>query len=354
MPRSISRRRLAALALGAAASLSTVPAFAQSGGAPARQPGAKPATAAAKAAAPAALNWPTKPVRLLVGFPGGSSPDLTARTLAEPLSKALGQPVVVENRAGASGNIAADLVAKATDDHTLAILINGNMTIAKLLNPALPFDPLKDLQPVSLIGTAPLLLVAPAGAPGHDGREFFAAAKASGDKWSYGSPGIGTVAHIGMELIKARSGIAPVHVPYPGNPQVANAMIAGQIQMALLPPGLAQPQIRAGKLKAVGLTSIGRSTLVPEFPSLEEQGITQGVQLEVWNGVAAPAGMPKPIVAKLSALVSEIVRGPEVRAKLFQQGWQVAGSSSEGLANRIQSDVKLLGGVIRAQGIKVE
>jgi tripartite-type tricarboxylate transporter receptor subunit TctC len=310
---------------------------------------------AQKAAKPqAAAPWPTKPIRLLVGFPGGSTPDLVARTIAEPLSKALGQPVIVDNKPGAGGNIAADMVAKATDNHTIGVLINGNMTIAKLLNPATPFDPLKDLAPISLIGTAPLLLTVPANAPGQSALDFFVAARNAGDKWSYGTPGVGTVGHIGMELLKTKTNINPVHVPYPGNPQVINAMIGGQIQMSLLPPGLAAAQIRAGKLKAIGVTSQSRSPLVPEFPSLDEGGVTRGFQLEIWTAAAAPQSMPKPIVAKLSALIGEIARTPEVRQKLFQQGWQVAGTSAEGLANRIKADTALLGGVIAMRGIKAE
>ena len=316
------------------------------------------ASVAAQTAGPApaapSTAWPNKTVRLLVGFPAGSSPDLTARTLAEPLAKALGQPVSVENRAGAAGNIAADLVAKSTDEHTLGLLINGNMTIAKLLNPALPYDPLKDLAPVSLVGTAPLVLTAPADVPGATAREFFAAARSNGSKWSYGSPGVGTVAHIGMELLKSSSGIDPVHVPYPGNPQVVTAMMGGQIQLALLPPGLALPQVRAGKLKAIGITSSGRSALVPDVASLDEQGVTKGFRLEVWNGVAAPASMPAAHVARLSALVSDIVRSPEVRQKLVQQGWDVAGTQADGLAARIRSDASQLGGVITSRGIKAE
>ncbi len=312
------------------------------------QTAAKPAKAAA-----ASLNWPTKPVRILVGFPGGSTPDLVARTIAEPLSKALGQPVVVENRVGAGGNIAADAVAKATDDHTIGVMINGNMTIAKMLNPATPFDPLKDLAPISLIGTAPLMLTAPATAPFNTAQEFFLAARNAGDKWSYGTPGVGTVGHIGMELLKTKTNINPVHVPYPGNPQVINAMIGGQIHLSLLPPGLAAAQIRAGKLKAVGVTSVSRSPLVPEYPSLDEGGV-RGFQLEIWTAAAGPASLPKPVVAKLSGLISEISRSPEVRQKLFQQGWQVAGTSAEGLANRIKADTNLLGGVIVMRGIKAQ
>ncbi len=303
--------------------------------------------------APADAAWPTKTVKLLVGFPGGSSPDLLARTLAEPLSKALGQPVIVENHPGAGGNIAANLVAKSTDHHTLGIMINGNLTIAKIINPKTPFDPATDLAPISLIGTAPLVLTVPATSPGASPQEFFVAARNGGDKWNYGTPGNGTVGHIGMELLKTKTNIAPVHVPYPGNPQVITAMIGGQIQMSLLPPGLAMPQVRAGKLRAIGVTSAGRSPLVPEVPSLSEGGVNN-FQLEIWNAVAGPSSLPKPIITRLSNHFSEIVRNPEIRQKLFNQGWQVAGTSAEGLANRIKLDTNLLGGVILMRGIKTE
>jgi len=295
--------------------------------------------------------WPTRTVRIIVGFPAGSSPDLTARTLAEPLAKALGQLVIVENKVGAGGNIAADYVAHATDDHTLGLMINGNLTIAKLLNPKLPYDPLKDLTPISLIGVSPLVLTAPVGSPGANAKDFLAAARQAGDTWSYGSPGVGTVGHIGMELLKSKTQIKPVHVPYPGYPQVANAMLGGQLQLSMLPPALAMAHIKAGKLRAIGVTSSGRSALVPELPSLAEAGV-QGFNLEIWNAIAAPNSLPQPVVARLSALFSAIARAPEMRQKLFQQGWQVVGSSAEGLARRIQLDTALLGGVIALRGIQ--
>jgi tripartite-type tricarboxylate transporter receptor subunit TctC len=298
-------------------------------------------------------NWPSKPLRIVVGFPAGSSPDLTARALAEPLEKALGQSVVVENRVGAGGNIGADAVAKATDGHTIGLMINGNLTIARLLNPAVRYDPLRDLAPVSLVGVAPLVLTAPASTPGTDAKAFFDTARAAGDRWSYGSPGVGTVGHIGMELLKSRAGIAPVHVPYPGYPQVFNAMMAGDLQLSMLPPALANAQIRAGKLHGIAVTSSGRSTLAPELPSLAEAGV-KNFNLEIWNAVAAPASMPRAHVDRLAAAVSTIVRTPEMRQRLFQQGWQAVGSSPEGLANRIQADTRVLGGIIRAQQIKAE
>jgi tripartite-type tricarboxylate transporter receptor subunit TctC len=301
--------------------------------------------------------WPSKPLRIIVGFPGGSSPDLTARAFAEPLSKALGQPVIVENKVGAAGNIAADFVAKATDDHTIGLMINGNMTIAKLLNPKLPYDPLKDLQPISLIGYSPLVLVAPAQSPAvannASAADFLASARSGGDKWNYGTPGVGTVGHLGMELLKAKTGIQAVHVPYPGYPQVATALIAGDLQLSLLPPALAGVQSRAGKIKVIGITSSVRSPLAPEFASLSEAGV-KDFNLEIWNGVAAPNSLPKAAAAKLGTLFSDIARTPEMRQKLFQQGWTVAGTAAEGLANRVKSDTALLGGIIASQGIKVE
>ena len=294
--------------------------------------------------------WPSKPLKMLVGFPAGSSPDLMARLIAEPLSQALGQPVVVENKVGAGGNIAANQVARATDDHTIGLMINGNLTIAKVLNPATLYDPLKDLAPVSLLAVAPLVLSVP-GDTATSGADFFAAARASGDRWNYGTPGVGTVAHLGMELIKSRAGMAPVHVPYPGNPQVITALLGGQIQMSLLPPGLAMAQVRAGKLKAIGVTSSGRSSVVPEVPSLAEAGV-KGLQLEIWNAVAAPNSLPKAHVNRLAVLLAEIVRRPEIRQKILAQGWQVAGTSPEGLARRIASDTAAMADVIQKNNIR--
>ena len=304
-------------------------------------------------AAHAADPWPGRPLRIIVGFPAGSSPDLTARALAEPLEKALGQPVIVENKVGAGGNIGGDAVAKASDGHTIGLMINGNLTIAKLLNPALRYDPATDFAPISLIGVAPLVLVAPANAPGADARAFVAAARAAGDKWSYGSPGVGTVGHLGMALLKARTGIQPVHVPYPGYPQVFNALAAGDLQLSMLPPALALAQIKGGKLRGIGVTSGGRSPLVPDLPSMADAGV-KNFNLEIWNAVVAPASMPAAHIKKLSDAVSAIVRTPEMRQRLFQQGWQAVGSSPEGLANRIQADTQTLGAIIRSQNIHTD
>ncbi|SEM43487.1 Tripartite-type tricarboxylate transporter, receptor component TctC [Variovorax sp. YR750] len=300
-----------------------------------------------------ALNWPTRPLRLVVGFGGGSSPDFVARVLAEPLAKALGQPVIVENRPGASGNIAADVVAKSTDRHTVGILINGNMTIAKVLNPSISYDPQKDLMPLSIICTAPLVLAAAPEVVRTDARGFLDAARAAGSQWSYGTPGIGTIGHLGMELLKARTGIGAVHVPYQGNPQVITGLASGQLQLALLPPGLAEPQVKAGKLRAIGVTSARRSALVPDYPSLQEAGL-KGFELEIWTAAAAPASLPPPIARRLNEVLAEIIRSPQVQQKLFQHGYEAVGISGEALVHRVKADTAALAQIIASQGIKLE
>jgi tripartite-type tricarboxylate transporter receptor subunit TctC len=295
--------------------------------------------------------WPQKTVRLLVGFPAGSTPDISARTLAEPLSKALGQPVVVENKPGAAGNLATDLVAKANDDHTLGVVINGNLTSAKMLYPQLPYDPAKDFAFLSLLTTAPLVLVAPAELPA--GADFMAAAQRAGDKWSYGSVGNGSVAHLGMELLKSRvPGLLPVHIPYQGNPAVITAMLGGQIQLSLVPPGLAMPQVRAGKLRAIGLTS-GRSALVPDVPALSDAGV-RDFNLEVWTALIGPASLPKAAQDKLTAEVLRIYQDPDIQRKLLAAGWQPVGSTPEGLRQRVRDEAALLGNIISARGIKLD
>jgi len=304
-------------------------------------------------AQPAALpgTWPTKPVKILVGFPGGSTPDIAARALADTLSKTWGQPVVVDNRPGASGNVAADAVAKSNDDHTLGVVINGNLTSAKLLNPKLPYDPAKDFSLISLVATAPLVLVTPADQPA--GAAWLAAARASADKWSYGSVGIGSVGHLGMEVVKAAIGnLQVVHVPYNGNPAVVTAMLGGQLQMALVPPGIALAQVKAGKLHAIGVTG-PRSALAPDVAPLADAGLKL-IPLEVWTALVGPAGMSKGALDRLARDVPAAVREADTRQRLFTGGWEAVGSSAEGLALRVKDETRILGDIIVSRGIKLE
>ncbi|HSV61420.1 MAG TPA: tripartite tricarboxylate transporter substrate-binding protein [Variovorax sp.] len=295
--------------------------------------------------------WPTKPLRIVVGFPGGSTPDIAARTIGEPLAKALGQPVVIDNKPGASGNIAADLVAKANDDHTLGVVINGNLTSSKMLYPKLPYDPAKDFTYLSLLTTAPLILVTPTSEP--SGAAFLEAARKGGDKWNYGSVGVGSVGHLGMELLESRvPGMLAQHVPYQGNPQVVTAMLGGQVQMALIPPGVAMPQVKAGKLKAIGLTG-GRSTLVPEIPPLAEIGV-KDFNLEVWTALLGPANLSKAAQARIARELAIIMKDPDVRRRLFEQGWQAVGTSPEGMRLRVKDEAAIMSKIISTKGIKLQ
>ena len=295
--------------------------------------------------------WPSKPVKILVGFPGGSTPDIAARPLAEALSKLWGQPVVVENRPGAAGNVAADAAAKSTDDHTLAVVINGNLTTAKILNPKLAFDPAKDFAFLSLLNTAPLVLVTPPDQP--TGAAWVAAARAMGDKLSYGSVGIGSVGHLGMEVVKAAVGNSGgVHIPYNGNPAVITAMLGGQVQAALMPPGVALPQAKAGKVNAVGLAG-PRSALAPDVPSLADAGVKMA-PLEVWTALVGPASLSKAAQERIARDIATVYKDADLRGKLLTGGWEPQGSSPEGLAARVQSEATLLGDIITARGIKLE
>lgn len=311
--------------------------------------GAAPALQA-QAPAPASV-WPTRPVKLVVGFPGGSSPDLTARTLAEPLSRLLGQPVIVENKPGAGGNIAADHVAKATDDHTLGIVINGNLTSAPMLYAKLPYKP-RDFSYLSLLTTAPVVLAAPVSEPG--GAAFFEKAARMGDQWNYGSVGAGSIAHLGMELLKARvPGLQAVHVPYNGMPAVVTGLLGGQVQMALIAPGVAMPQVQGGKLQAIGLSSTGRSALVPGVPPLAELGV-KDFSFEVWNALVGPARLSPLARRTLVEALGTVMRSADVRQRLLAQGWQPVGTSPEGLRQRVAQETAVLGDIIRSRGIRLD
>ena len=296
-------------------------------------------------------NWPSKPIKIIVGYSAGGATDVLARLIAVPMSNQLGQPIVVENRPGANSNLGAELVARSTPDgYTLYAFSIAN-TINATLYPKLSYDPVKDLLPVSLLATAPLLMVSPNDLPA--GTAWVQAVRAAGDKLSYGSVGIGSVGHLGMEAIKSAIGSpGAVHVPYSGNPAIITAMLGGQVQMALMPPGLALPHVKAGKLQAVGLAG-PRSPLAPDVPSLSEAGVRMG-PLEVWVALVAPAQLSKPAQERLAHDVSALLKDPDVRQRWLAGGWDPVGSSSAVLAARVREETRLFGDIITARGIKLE
>lgn len=310
-----------------------------------------PGSAFAQASGTRAEPWPQRPLKLVVGFPAGTSPDLNARLLADPLAQALGVSVVVENRAGAAGVIGAEAVAKATDGHTFGVIGIAALTIVPHLNPNLPYAP-KDFKPVTVIGSSPMLIVAANSVQFKDAADFFRVARASGSRWNYGSLGVGSTAHLGVELIKASTGIEAQHVPFNGAPAVMAAMVNGDVQFAALPIGAALAQAQAGRIRAVALTSASRSILASGVPSLPEAGVA-ALDIEIWNAVMAPANTPKLVMEKFSRAVQAIIRSEDSRQKLFAQGWRADGTTPEALERRIKDESAMFAAVIKQRGITI-
>ncbi|MFT3956888.1 MAG: tripartite tricarboxylate transporter substrate binding protein [Piscinibacter sp.] len=312
------------------------------------------ASAAALALPTFAQVWPSRPIKLVVPFPPGSSPDLIGRLVAEPLAAALGQPVVIDNKPGAGGNLGTGIVAKAEPDgHTLLFTIQGPLVTAPLLSKALPYDPVKELAPVTLVATSPNLLVVDPRLGAETLADFVRIAKDKQGALNYGSVGNGSAAHLAMELFKSRAGVDLVHVPYQGFPQVVNAILAGQVQAGFMVPGIAMGQVRAGKLRGLGVTTLGRSAALPEFPTLAEQGFA-GFEAISWQAVLAPAKTPAAIVERLARELVRIVKSDEVRTKMLGQYFSAAGTAPAALATLMASERERWAKVIRAAGVKPE
>src|SRR5258708_3494150 len=248
-------------------------------------------------AAPAAADWqPTKPVRIVVPFAPGGQPDVVARSLAEPLRRALGQPVVVENHPGAGGNIAAELVARAPPDgYTLLMGTNGPLAVSPAIYRDLPYDPLTDLAPVTLVGTSPNLIAVNAGLGVSTLRELVARAKAEPGKLNFSSVGKGSISQLSMELLNSAAGIRTVHIPYNGGAPAVTALIAGDVQILSLNPTALIAQVEAGRLRILAQTGARRSPLVPDVPTVAESGY-RGFEAGVWMAVMAPAKTPPEVI----------------------------------------------------------
>ena len=313
------------------------------------------AGAAATLALPSfAQAWPSRPIKLVVPFPPGSSPDIIGRLLAEPLGHALGQTVIVDNKPGAGGNVGTGAVAKAEPDgYTFLFTIQGPLVTAPLLSANLNYDPLKDLAPVTLVATSPNVLVVDPKLGASTLADFVRIAKEKRGQLNYGSVGNGSAAHLAMELFKTRAGLDIVHVPYQGFPQVVNAILAGQVQAGFMVPGIAMGQVRAGKLKALGVTTLGRSGSLPELPSFVEQGY-DGFEAISWQAVLAPAGTPKPIIERVSRELIRIIKSDDVRGKILGQYFSAAGTAPEALAGLMKSERERWARVIKAAGVKPE
>jgi len=294
--------------------------------------------------------YPSKPVRLIVPFPPGSTPDIVGRTLGSSLQEVFGQPFVVENRTGASGNIGTDAVAKApADGYTLLIGINGPIATNKYLYKSLPYDPEKDLAPISLLASAPQMLVVVPELKLDSFRAFIEYARANPGRISYASVGSGSASHLTMELLKTEAQIYAVHIPYRGFPPAVTDMLAGNIHamFAIIPSVL--PHVKAGKMKALAVTSLKRSALAPDVPSVAELGFPQLESL-AWIGLLAPTGTPSEVLAKLSGETMRGMRSAETRELLGRQGFDVVASSPADFERWIRAESAKWARVIRASG----
>jgi tripartite-type tricarboxylate transporter receptor subunit TctC len=299
-------------------------------------------------------NYPAKPVRLVVPFPAGGTTDILARAVAQKLSEAWGQQVIVDNRPGAGGNIGSDLVAKSKPDgYTLLMGTVGTHAINPSLYKNMPYDHVKDFVPVILVAGVPNVLVVNPSLPVHSVPELIAYAKANPGKLNFASSGNGTSIHLSGELFKAMTGVEMTHVPYKGSAPALTDLIGGQVQLMFdnLPSSL--PFIKAGKLRALAVTSGARAAALPDLPTLAESGLP-GFEASSWFGVLAPAGTPRDIVAKLDGTIASWLASPEAKEKLLAQGAIAAGGTPDDFARHIAAETSKWAKVVKASGAHID
>jgi tripartite-type tricarboxylate transporter receptor subunit TctC len=297
--------------------------------------------------------YPNRALRFVVGFPPGGSTDVAARIIAPRLGERLGQPVLVDNRAGAGGNIGVDTIAKsAPDGYTIGFGVSGALTINVLLQ-SLPYDPLKDVAPLTLAVINPLVLAGGMDAPAASVRELVAYVRPRPGRLTYATGGTGTAMHLSGAMLNALAGIELVHVPYKGNSATAAGLIGGQVPFAVLDLTSAQPFIRAGRMRALGVTSAKRTPLAPEIPTIAEAGLP-GFEVISWFGIIAPGGTPPEIVTRLNAELVWVLTHPESRDRLMAAGLEPSPSSQEEFGALIRAELAKMAGVIRASGIKAD
>lgn len=314
------------------------------------------ATILASWAAPAlSAPWPSRPIQLIVPFPGGSSPDILARTIAEPLSKDLGQPIIIENRPGAGGNIGTRQATQAKPDgYTLLMTINGPMVTAPTLYKAtLGYDPLTDLNPVTLIGTSPNVLVVPADLPADNLDQFIALAKTDPGSLNYGTVGPGSSSHLAMAMLEHEADIELEQIPYSGFPQIITAIMAGDIHAGFMVPGIAMPQVRTQSVRALAITSVQPSALLPGIATVASQGYPDFESIS-WNALFVPAGTPQDIIERLNASVTTSLQDPAVIEKMESLYFTPQPSTPQEMTQRITAEKELWDGVIERLGLSLD
>lgn len=304
-------------------------------------------------AAHAQQPFPLRPVRLIVPFTPGAINDLIARLLAAKLAEGWGQQVVVDNRPGAGTLIGTDLVAKATPDGHTLLLVSAAFAINPTLYAKLPFDPVRDFAPITLVGAAPFVMVVAPSLPVRSVRELVALAKSKPGQLSYASTGIGATAHLVGEMLKTAAGISLVHVPYKGFAPALTDVIAGQVQVTYGTYSTLAPHIQAGRVRALAVTSAKRSQLTPDLPTVAEAGYPN-FNATAWWGVVAPARVPAAIIQKLQADLAAIVRQPEMRERLAREGVDVAANPPSEFGAFIREEIQRWGVAVKQSGAKPE
>lgn len=299
--------------------------------------------------------WPDKPIQMIVPFPPGSSPDTLARALADPLAADLGQPVVIENKPGAGGNIGTRAASRAKPDgYTLLLTINGPMVTAPALyKKTLGYDPLKDLAPISLVGTSPNVLVVPGQSSAKTVKDFIDMAKARPGALNYGSVGPGSSSHLGMAMLESRADIKLEQIPYPGFPQVIMALVNNDVQAGFMVPGIAMPQVAAGKARALAITSLDSSSVLPGIPTMASQGFA-GFESISWDAMFVPAGTPDDIVQRLNTAIGKILQREDVRKQMATLYFTPAPSTPQALTELVTSEKKKWEEVIHRLGLSLE
>ena len=309
------------------------------------------ATVATDAAAQA---YPNKPIRLIVPYAAGGATDLMARSIAQKLGAGLGVQVVVDNRGGAGGNIAADIAAKAPPDgYTLFFGATGQLVINPVLYAKLTFDPMKDFAPIGLVGQLPLFLTVPVTLPINSVAELVAAVRAKPDKFNYGSSGIGGTTHLAMEMLKARTGMSITHVPYKGTAAAVNDMLGGSLQVMFDAWATTGPHVHSGKLRFLAVSSATRSAFEPKVPTVAESGYP-GFDLGVWYGLLAPAGTPADIIARLSAETAKVTVQPDLKQTFATMGMEPMTSTAEQFSVFMRSEAVKWAKVVRDSGAKAD
>ena len=297
---------------------------------------------------------PAKNLRIVLGFSPGGSSDILARLLAQPLGDALGVTVVIDNRPGAGGNIAAELVAKSPPDGATVLLGNQGVLATNLsLYASLPFDPVRDFAPIVLLASQPSVMVIHPSLPARTVKEFVALAKRRAGELNYASSGIGAATHLAGELFNAMAGVRMTHIPYKGAPQALTDVIAGQNQVMFPSVTSVIPHVDSGRLRALGVTDTRRLYALPKLPTVAEAGLP-GYEARSWHGLVGPAGTPAAVVTRLNTELNKIVQSPETREKLAVQGVEVIGGSVQEFAQYIRSEIPKWGKIIRASGARAD